>query len=181
MRSAQLRITPGEEPRLLAAMRDIQEAVAAYYAETALGGELGGYVRTWLGRVQTLNDLLTNQLSDNGTYAALFDAPKAPGVDLINGVKYARNVDQHVIHIVAPLADSLVGELGYRVYAEWEPIPAAAHASLRPGTKTLEPEYRAELQGQEVTSTVFADSRLAVIMASNCRWLSPSVGDSGGT
>ncbi len=140
MRSAQLRITPGEEPRLLAAMRDIQEAVAAYYAETALGGELGGYVRTWLGRVQTLNDLLTNQLSDNGTYAALFDAPKAPGVDLINGVKYAGNVDQHVIHIVAPLADSLVGgALGYRVYAEWEPIPAAAHASLRLEPKRWNP------------------------------------------
>lgn len=30
-------------------------------------------------------------------------------------------------------------------------------------------------------SLMLADSRAAVIIASNCRWLSPSVGDSGGT
>ncbi|KRF36651.1 hypothetical protein [Nocardioides sp. Soil805] len=156
MNSPRLEITETEKPRLVEAMRDIQEGVAAYYAETALRGDLGGHVRTWLGRVQTLNDLLTNQLADRASYTALFDPPKAPGVDLINAAKYARNIDQHVMHIVAPSTDSLIGggTFGYRVYAQWEPVPPAAHASLRPGTQALEPTYSAELQGQEVTSTM---------------------------
>ena len=117
MNSPWLAITAAEKLRLVEAMRDIQEAVAAYYAETALGGNLGGHVRTWLGRVQTLNDLLTNQLADRASYTALFEPPKAPGAELIDAVKYARNVDQHVMHIVAPSTDGLVGgTLGYRVY-----------------------------------------------------------------
>jgi hypothetical protein len=161
MNGPRLAITEREEPRLLEAMRDIQEAVASYYAETALGGELGGPVRTWLGRVQTLNDLLRNQLADKASYAALFATPRESGVDLLDAVKYARNVDQHVMHIVAPGTNNLIGgALGFRVYASWEPIPAEAHASLHTGTRSLVPSYCARLQGQEVTSTMLGVLRL---------------------
>ena len=109
MSTTHLTITAAEEPRLLQVMKDIQETVAAYYAETARGGDLGAHVRTWLTRVQTLNDLLTEQLGDKATYTALFATPVSAGAELINAVKYARNVDQHLMHIVAPSEDSLIG------------------------------------------------------------------------
>lgn len=95
MSTTHLTITAAEEPRLLHVMKDIQETVATYHVETARRGDLGAQVRTWLTRVQNLNDLLTEQLGDRATYRALFATPGSAGAELINAVKYARNVDQH--------------------------------------------------------------------------------------
>jgi len=151
-------MTADEETRLTQVMGDIQEAVAAYYAETAAGGDLGRHVRIWLNSVQTLNDLLTNQLGDKATYSSLFGASPTPGAELLNAVKYARNADQHVMEIVAPpKANSLIGGLhGLRIYALWEPIPQEVHDNLRNQTKRLQGAYMANLQGQEVTGTMLA-------------------------
>ena len=166
MSTPHLTITAAEEPRLVQVMKDIQETVAAYYVETALGGDLGVRVRTWLTRVQNLNDLLSEQLGDHATYKALCATPVSTGGELINAVKYARNVDQHLMHIVAPSEDSLIGGThGLRAYAFWEPIPAATHALLRPGTQALQSAYKANLERKEVTGTMLAVLRFFADLA----------------
>ena len=109
MSTTPLTITPAEEPRLRQVMKDIQKDVASYYAETARGGDLGVHARNWLGRVQNLNDLLTKRLGDKATYLALFTPMPTPGAELINAVKYARNVDQHLMFEVSPSEDVLIG------------------------------------------------------------------------
>ena len=166
MSTPHLTITAAEEPRLRQVMKDIQGTTALYYAETARRGDLGAHVRNWLTRVQNLNDLLTEQLGDKATYEALFDTTPAAGAQLINAVKYARNVDQHLMHIVAPSEDNLIGGThGLRIYAFWEPIPPATHALLRPGTRALQPAYQAHLEGKEVTGTMLAVLRFFADLA----------------
>ncbi|MGO1506422.1 MAG: hypothetical protein ACTH0V_02715 [Microbacteriaceae bacterium] len=157
MSTSPLTITPAEEPRLRQVMKDIQNDVAAYYAETARGGDLGVHARNWLGRVQNLNDLLTKQIDDNATYLALFTPTPTPGAELINAVKYARNVDQHLMFEVSPSEDVLIGGThGLRTYGCWRPIPAATHAELEKRTQRLQPAYQANLEGKELTSTMLA-------------------------
>lgn len=140
------------------AMRDLQTAVAAYYTATAQAGDLGNRVRTFLINAQTLNDLFANAISDTASYASLFAAPAHAGANLVEGVKYARNVTQHVLHIVRPSNDvHLVGgTLGMRIYAFWDEIPPVADSKLRPGTRRLKPAYDATLLGREVTGTMLA-------------------------
>jgi hypothetical protein len=157
MSTSPLTITPTEEPRLRQVMKDIQEDVAAYYAATARGDDLGVRARTWLGRVQNLNDLLTNRLGDKATWVAQFGPTPTPGAELMNAVKYARNVDQHLMFEVSPSEDVLVGGThGFRTYASWRSIPAATHAELRATTQRLQPAYQARLEGKELTSTMLA-------------------------
>ncbi|QSR32329.1 hypothetical protein CFI00_17920 [Nocardioides sp. S5] len=157
MSTTTLTITSAEEPRLRQVMKDIQKDVAAYYAETARGGDLGVHARNWLSRVQNLNDLLTERLGDKATYLALFKPTPTPGAELINAVKYARNVDQHLMFEVSPSEDVLIGGAhGMRTYGCWRPIPAATHTELRPGTQALLPAYQANMEGKELTGTMLA-------------------------
>lgn len=157
MSTTQLTITPAEEPRLRQVMKDIQKDVAAYYAATARRGDLGVHARNWLGRVQNLNDLLTKRLGDKATYLALFKPTPTAGGELINAVKYARNVDQHLMFEVSPSEDVLIGGThGMRTYACWRPIPAATHAELHERTRHLQPAYQANLEGKELTGTMLA-------------------------
>lgn len=167
MSITRLTITADEVPRLTQVMGDIQESVAAYYAETAAGGDLGRHIRIWLNSVQTLNDLLTSQLGDKATYTSLFGASPTPGAELINAVKYARNADQHVMQIVAPpKANSLIGGFhGRRIYALWEPIPQDVHDNLHDRTRRLKPNYDANLDGREVTATMLAVLRFFADLA----------------
>ena len=85
----------------------------------------------------------------------------------INAVKYARNVDQHLMpHIVKPSEDNLIGGThGLRIYAFWEPIPPATHALLRSGTQALRPAYQANLEAKEVTGTMLAVLRFFADLA----------------
>jgi hypothetical protein len=78
------------------------------------------------------------------------------GVDLIEAVKYARNVDQHVFHIVEPgETDALIGGLhGYRSYVVWDEVPLTAHNDLHRSTQALKPHYDAELKGKDVTEAM---------------------------
>lgn len=157
-----VRVSEDELLPLREAMRDVQTAVSAYYAETARGGDLGPRVRSFLVNAQTLNDLFTNAVTDAASYEALFDSPTHANADLVKGVKYARNVTQHVLHIVRPSEGdmSLVGgTLGMRIYASWDDIPPLAHAKLRANTQKLKPAYDATLRGHEVTGTMLAALR----------------------
>ncbi|WP_454042954.1 hypothetical protein [Cellulosimicrobium sp. Marseille-Q8652] len=151
-------LTTSEIAPLREVMRDLQTSVAGYYAETARGGDLGPRVRSFLVAAQTLNDLLTNQIAQSATYKQLFAGQRHPSADLIEAVKFARNVVQHVLHIVRPSDEiTLVGgELGMRIYAVWDQIPASVVAQLHTGTRKLEPAYRSELEGHEVTGTMMS-------------------------
>jgi len=138
-------------------MHDVQRSVADYYAATAAGGDLGRPVRAFLVSAQTLNDLFSNAVADAATYKAILVSADQAEVDLVNAVKYARNVNQHVLHIIRPGDENLTlvgGTHGLRVYALWDDIPPQAHARLRKSTQALKPAYEAALQGQEVTGTM---------------------------
>lgn len=153
-----IQIAAHERQPLREAMRDVQKSVSAYYSATATGDELGSHVRAFLVSAQTLNDLFTNAVTDSTAYLATLDTTAQTDADLVWGIKYARNVAQHVLHIVRPSDDMTLvgGTLGLRAYALWDEIPAAAHMKLRPGTQKLKPAYDAALRGQEVTSTMLA-------------------------
>ena len=153
-------LTPAEIPPLRAAMGDVQVAVATYYAETARGGDLGVAVRGFLASAQVVNDLLKNEVTDAASYKALFvqrAAPSPAALEVIDGVKYARNVAQHVLHIVRPSDDTVLigGQLGLRIYAEWDEVPQAAHNRLtNKRTQALRASYDSALLGREVVGTM---------------------------
>lgn len=155
---ALLTLTTSEIAPLREVMRDLQVSVAAYYAETARGGDLGPRVRGFLVAAQTLNDLLTNQIAQSAIYKQLFAGQRHPGTDLIEAVKFARNVVQHVLHIVRPSDEITIvgGDLGIRIYAVWDRIPASVVAQLHTRTQRLEPAYLSELEGHEVTGTMMS-------------------------
>lgn len=73
-------------------------------------------------------------------------------------MRYARNVVQHVLHIVKPSEpQSMVGSssLGFRIYSEWDVIPDAAHDALHDRTKELKPDYEARYLGRGVVEVMF--------------------------
>ncbi|WP_433165879.1 hypothetical protein [Kribbella sp. CA-247076] len=153
-------LTSAEIPPLREAMGDVQVAVATYYAETARGGDLGIAVRGFLASAQVVNDLLTNQATDAAAYKALFvqrTAPSPAALEVIDGVKYARNVAQQVLHIVRPSDDTVLigGQLGLRIYAVWDKVPQAAHNQLtNRRTQALKACYDSALLGREVVRTM---------------------------
>jgi hypothetical protein len=151
-------LTPDEIGPLREVMRDLQLSVAGYYAETGGGANEGRQVRAFLVGTQTLNDLLGQQVGAAASYTALFNESRHSAAELVEGVKFARNVAQHLLHIVRPSNEvTLVGgQLGMRVYMFWDAFPSDVVAKLRPATQRLEPAYRATLEGKEVTETMMA-------------------------
>ncbi len=150
-------------------MRDLQLGAARYYAQTAIGGDLGSLVRAFIANCQVLNDWSVHAIADHASYTALFDQPRHEGTDVIDAMKYVRNVSQHVLHVVKP-SDTVTlvgGALGFRTYAQWEGIPAQVHSKLRPGTQALRPAYENNLAGKEVMSTMMAVLRFLADVAPN--------------
>ncbi len=142
------------------AMRDVQVSVATYYAETARSGDLGVAVRRFLASAQVVNDLLSNQTTHAASYKALFvqrPASSMAALEVIDGVKYARNLAQHVFHIVRPSDDTVLigGQLGFRTYAVWDEVPQEAHDRLtNKRTQDLKASYDSALLGREVVGTM---------------------------
>lgn len=153
-------LTPAEVPPIREAMRDVQLAAASYYAQTTRGDDLGSAVRAFLANAQVVNDLLWNQASNAADFKALFTqrtSPSAHALDVVEGVKYARNVAQHVLHIVRPSDDRVLigGQLGLRIYAVWDEVPHSAHNQLtNKRTGALKSAYDSALRGKEVVSTM---------------------------
>jgi hypothetical protein len=149
-----------ELPPLSEAMRDVQSAVATFYAATARGGDLGVAVRGFLACAQVVNDLLMNQATNAASYRALFaqrTAPSPAALEVIEAVKYARNVAQHVLHIVRPSDNTVLigGQLGLRTYAVWDAVPQVAHNRLTNSrTQALKASYDSALLGREVVGTM---------------------------
>jgi hypothetical protein len=151
-------IEPNELEPLRSAMRDIQMAAARYYEATLAGGDLGDFTRIFVSASQKVNELLTRKIADRATYLAYFKAsPRIEGADYVEGVKYVRNVTEHVLHIVQPNQHSLIGGLhGIRSYASWQEVPEAAHDALNPSTQKLKTFYDAKLVGREVMDAMMA-------------------------
>ncbi len=149
-------IAPKELGPVKTVMRVLQLAAARYHAETADGGELGSTVRAFITHCQTLNDWYANAIADTATYKQYFTSRRDAGADVIDAVKYVRNLSQHVLHVIKP-SDTVTlvgGAFGYRTYAQWEAIPDGVHAKLRPSTQALRPAYQTTLEGKEVMSTM---------------------------
>lgn len=155
--SAQVSIAATELPAFQATMRDAQTAAADYYGQTARGvniDDLGTPVRRFLIAAQTVNERLTHG-SDAATYKGIISGSH-PGASVIRGVKYARNVVEHVSHVIQPGDEHIVigGVSGLRIYSFWDEIPDAVHAKLHKGTQKLRPDYNASLLGTNVTETM---------------------------
>lgn len=160
-------------------MGDVQSATSGYYAESRRGGDLGVWVRRFLSATQALNEILQFQIKDKETYGNLLATGSHPSSGVIDAVKFARNVSQHILYIVRPSDDvTLVGGVhGMRTYAVWDTIPSEIVLQLRAGTQTLESAYQSHLEGQEVTGTMlavlrfFADVNSSIIHRdSNGEW-----------
>lgn len=125
-----------------------------------------GMLSGLLVSTQTLNEHFSQNVNDKNTYINLLDSSALAGADYIKAVKYARNVQQHVMHIVSPRAKSLVGGLhGMRTYAFWDEIPQEAHDKLHRGTKLLKPLYDSVLFDKEVTETMLEILRFFAAVA----------------
>lgn len=160
---AQLALAAKELPPLRAAMGDLQRSISAFYAETGRSASLdtlGTHARSFLVNTQVINEFLSRTITDKATYNALF-AQKAPGTTFIQAAKYARNISQHVLHVVKP-ADNfhiIGGVMGMRIYVVWDDVPAAVHDALHTRTQKLRPNYDAEFNGQGVVGTMLAVAR----------------------
>lgn len=149
-------ISPGEVEPLRTMMCDLQLSVARYYAGTGSGQTIGSLVRGFITHCQTLNDWLMNSIEDKESYAQLFRSPRHPQADVIEAVKYVRNVAQHVLHVISPDPAVTVvgGVLGTRIYAKWDEVPEDVHAKLRTNTQKLKPLYDSNLRSREVVETM---------------------------
>lgn len=139
-------------------MRDAQTAAADYYGLTARNvriDTLGTPVRRFLVAAQTVNERLTNGV-DSATYKGVTNTGVQSGASVIRGVKYVRNVAEHLAHVIQPRDElSLIGGVsGLRIYSFWDVIPAAVHAQLRPATQALKADYDALLLGVNITETM---------------------------
>lgn len=159
----QIAIAAHELPPLRAAMGDLQRSISSFYAET--GGSasldvLGTHARSFLVNTQVVNEFLSKTIADKATYRALF-TQKAVGTTFIQAAKYARNISQHVLHVVKP-ADNfqlIGGVMGFRIYVVWDDVPTAAHEALHLPTRKLRPDYEAEFNGRGVAGTMLAVAR----------------------
>ncbi|MFJ2543047.1 hypothetical protein [Microbacterium sp. NPDC087589] len=156
--------TVDESEVLRSEMRDLQRAASQYYAATGHFGsqeEMGVQSRSFLGHAQRLNDLLTNKLADRATYVALTGSTSPhphPQRDLIEGMKYARNVVEHVMYILKPAEPNAMfgsSDIGFRLVAEWDEIPPHVHAELRPSTQKLKPHYDKHFRDRNVMTVMF--------------------------
>ena len=131
---APLTLTASEAAVLTDLMGDVQAAASAFYAKTAESADvqsLGTEVRAFLSAAQTLNERLSGSISDKAAYRSALS--EAGNSELLDAVRYVRNVTQHVLHVVRPSDDSVavIGGLhGLRTYVVWDDVPPAAHESL---------------------------------------------------
>jgi hypothetical protein len=175
-----LNVLPDELEALRSAMRDVQVSIGHYDQETAVFGAdpdvLATRVRASVSFVQALNDLLRNEISDKSVYCEMTEPPEDARAEIIRAFTYVRNVMQHILHPVLPDPTATVGGfgLGFRTYAVWQEIPAAAHARLRPGTQRLKPLYDQHLNGRDVTDTLLDAAKFFALVCPHLVHSQPS-------
>jgi len=145
-------------------MRDLQVSIGNYYrCSEGFGVEaevLATPVRSSIGFVQVLNELLRKQTSRAAEYCAIFEPPVDSRAGIIQGFEYVRHVTQH-IDPVRPQSAAIFGGAGleFRTYATWEEVPLSVHGRLTSNTKALKPTYEHNLQGREVVDTLLDAAR----------------------
>ena len=100
---------------------------------------------------------------------------------MINGVKYARTIAQHVLHIVRFSDDSALvgGTFGVRRCAVWDAVPQAAHDMVTNRHKEqLKASYDSALRGREVVEDD-ASTSCASFRPSTRRWCTGTTRASG--
>jgi hypothetical protein len=156
-------LTPEESKALRTRMRDLQAAVSRFYAATGSGADFEPDLRAFITHTQSINDLLTKSIADKASWSAALDAQGADAKDLLNGIKYVRNVDQHLIYTVAPDSKNVRivgGTFGMRLFPTWKSIPAEVHAELHPGSRKLQSAFERRLMGREISGTMMDVVRL---------------------
>ena len=95
-----LTLPPGQLATLRSAMRDLQVSIGDYYrCSEGFGVEaevLATPVRSSIGFVQVLNELLRKQTSRTAEYCAIFEPPLDSRAGIIQAVEYVRHVTQHI-------------------------------------------------------------------------------------
>lgn len=84
----------------------------------------------------------------------MFEPSVDPTVEIVLAFKYVRNVMQHVLHLVQPRQNALIGGLhGLRGYFVWADVPPAVHAKLHRRSQDLRQHFDRHLRSNEVTDT----------------------------
>lgn len=140
------------------AMRDVQVSIEAYYRQTSGFIENAEVyttpVRAAVAFVQKLHDVMGADIAARSLYQAKFKELLATGdvgARTIQGLKYIRNVGQHLIHPVQPQVTSIIGSnagLGFRTSSAWAEVPIAVHERLHRGTQALKRHYDDMVQGR---------------------------------
>jgi hypothetical protein len=158
-----LTLPPGQLKTLRSAMRDLQVSIGDYYwcSEGFVEADvLATPVRSSIGFVQVLNELLRKQTSRAAEYRAIFEPPADPRAGIIQAFEYVRHVTQHIDPVRPQSAATFGGaSLGFRTYAIWKEVPSSVHGRLTSTTKALKPTYEHHLQGQEVVGTLLNAAR----------------------
>lgn len=144
-------------------MRDLQTAVSRYYAATGSHASFKPELRAFITHAQTLNELLTKSIADKTSFPTALDAMGTDAKNLINGIKYVRNVDQHLLYVVAPDPENVGiggGRLGMRFLLVWLSVPAEVHDQLHVRTQKLRPAFEHRLVGREIAGTMMDTLRL---------------------
>ncbi|MCE7482430.1 hypothetical protein LZG07_10925 [Microbacterium profundi] len=156
-------LTVEEAEALRSRMRDLQAAVSRYYAATGNHGDFVPELRAFITHTQAINDLLTESIADNRSFKVALAARGEDAKSLINGIKYVRNVDQHLLYTVAPDSENVRmvgGSFGTRLFPVWRSVPAEVHSQLRPGTQKLQPAFEDRLVGREISGSMMDVLRL---------------------
>lgn len=144
-------------------MRDLQAAVSRYYAATGNHADFVPELRAFITHTQAINDLLTESIADKTSFKTALIAQGEDAKNLIRGIKYIRNVDQHLLYTVAPDSENghlVGGTFGMRLFPVWKSIPPEIHDQLRPGTQKLQPAFEDRLVGREIWSSMMDVLRL---------------------
>lgn len=157
-----------EVAALQSAMRDVQVSINDYYKLSSgvvrSSESFTTPVRSTVAFIQKVNDVLRSDFAQQHKFRRIFKDRLAAGdrgAMTMEGVRYVRNVGQHLIHPVAPSAARVVGgmRLGYRTSAIWSPVPKSVHARLRPETQALKPYFDACIIGNSVADTFLDAAR----------------------
>lgn len=144
-------------------MRDLQTAVSRYYIATGSHADFEPELRAFITHAQSIHELLSQSILDTASYEAALDAQGDYARALIKGIKYVRNIDQHLLHTVTPDSKNIRlvgGTFGMRIFPVWKAIPADVHDQLRPSTRALGTAFDENFLGREISGTMMDLLRL---------------------
>jgi hypothetical protein len=151
------------------AMRDVQVSIADYYRQTSgFIDEPDVYttpVRSAVGFIQKLNEVMNKKLMARADYKIIFADRLAngdAGAETIEGLRYLRNIGQHLLHPVVPETGRVVGNnlgLGFRTASHWAPVSPLVDSQLESRTQQLKPLYDKTIAGKSTIDPLLTACR----------------------